>query len=206
MYIAMNFILLASTNPEEITLTLNAVIGLLGGSSVLSVGLAVWIGRIWAKRIAQRDQARLDEQLEAVKTELQKEMKLFEEKLAKERRADDARHKVRGETMERLSQLLVLIGNIETVFLNRGDEPSQWRCWAEYEGALPLLRAHFERYEIPYLQSYGADFVRIGDAINVMAHERNESKAQGRPWTISFSELKEAIKALQRKISAADGV
>ena len=202
----MNSMLGAATNPEEITLTLNAVIGLLGGSSALSVGLAVWIGRVWAKRIAQRDQAQLDTQLEAVRTELQKGMKLFEEKLAKERRADEDKHKVLSETMSMLGQLLVLERKIVMQYLNGCDDQLKGIAWRAYNDFLPELASYYIAHEVPYLKPYAIEFERIQAAINAVARECNDSKALGRPYSINFTEFEEAVKALQEKIAATDGV
>ncbi len=199
----MNSILLAATNPEEIALTLNAVIGLLGGSSVLCVGLSVWIGGIGAKRIAQQGQARLDEQLEAVKTELQKEMKLFEEKLAKERRADEAKHKVLSETMSMLGQLLVRIQSLINVHANGRDAAPQW---CDYNEFLPRLVAHYSAYEIPYLQCYKADFLRIEACVNAVAASFEGSRKSTQPFTLDFSRVQQAVRDLQLKIAEADGI
>ena len=202
----MNFMLGVATSPEEITLTINTVIALLGGSSAISIALAVWIGRIWANRIAQREQAQLDERLELVRTDQQQKLKLFEEKLAKDRRVDENKHKVLGETMSMLSRLLVLIGNIEMVYLNKGDFQSQRRCWDKYDKFMYSLKAHFDGYEIPYLQAYVADYERVGVLINALTRERQEAENERRQYLINFSELKAGIKAFQIKIAAAEGV
>lgn len=58
---------------EEILSVSAAIIGSVGGSAVIIVGLSSWLGKLWANRIMEKDKLEFTKELETIKSELQRE-------------------------------------------------------------------------------------------------------------------------------------
>ncbi|WP_024593464.1 MULTISPECIES: hypothetical protein [unclassified Pseudoalteromonas] len=50
-----------------------AIIASVGGSALLIAGFSTWLGKVWANRILEKDKLKYTSELEAIKSELQRE-------------------------------------------------------------------------------------------------------------------------------------
>ena len=60
-------------NIDDIFKISGAIIASVGGSALLIAGFSTWLGKVWAKRILEKDKLKYTSELEAIKSELQRE-------------------------------------------------------------------------------------------------------------------------------------
>ena len=51
----------------------SAILGSVGGASLIIIGLSSWLGKVWANRILEKDKLKYTSELEKIKAQLQSE-------------------------------------------------------------------------------------------------------------------------------------
>ena len=52
---------------KEIFMVAGAILGSVGGASLLIMGLSSWLGKVWASRILEKDKLKYQSELEIIK-------------------------------------------------------------------------------------------------------------------------------------------
>ena len=60
-------------NIKEVFMVAGAILGSVGGASVIIIGLSSWLGKVWANRILEKDKLNYTSELEKIKAQLQSE-------------------------------------------------------------------------------------------------------------------------------------
>jgi len=81
-------------------LVVDNIISVLGGTSLVVVGLSSWLGTLWSKRILNHEKLKMDKELQQIKDDNQAKLKSMEQDLLVELQKRDHYHQISKSTYE----------------------------------------------------------------------------------------------------------
>ncbi len=178
-------------------LVIENIVSVLGGASVVVIGLSSWLGSLWSKRILNQEKLRMDKELQQLKDSNLANLKSMERELQVELQKRDHYHQISKSTYEmnferkvKVYTELLLLNQKFFRFMNESPLADEPECTETYYGYFEQCKTLIEkeklyvssklaeRYELwyqkalPYFKQAGLD----GYAVHGFAHTDEENK------------------------------
>ena len=134
--------------------TLVVIVGSLGGTGVLILGLSAWLGKVWANRLMTNEKAQFETDLEAIKSNYTSQLEILKNRLIQ----DTERYKIKLKKSEFIFQKEYEAASEFVSFkcslLHSIEYPDM-----EWQDALGYIAAQFKEIEIflgSFLAKHGA--------------------------------------------------